>query len=226
MKQICVYSCNFGKYRNETKNGIDVINLNDNIDYYFYTDDTTLTSTKWKIVHCELKPGDINNNSYRRTAKFIKFVTQDILKEYDIIIWCDNKCLHELNDINISTILSCFDNNDYKMVNIMHPDRKTPQEELNITLRGNTENTVNGQNFLNEIQKNKYDVQLPDTRFIIRKNDMATNEMFEYVFTLLETKGLKRDQNVYNHAIHECNYPAKNILMVPNLNSFLSQKDV
>ena len=51
MKRICVYSCNFGKYRGETKNGIDVIHFNDNIDYYFYTDDTTLTSTKWKIVY-------------------------------------------------------------------------------------------------------------------------------------------------------------------------------
>lgn len=106
----------------------------------------------------------------------------------------------------------------------MHPSRKTPQEELNITLRLNKENKVNGQNFLNEIQKIKYDIRLPDTCFIIRTNDMATNEMLEYVFTLLETKGLQRDQNVYNYAIYECNYPAKNILMVRNLNSFLSQK--
>jgi hypothetical protein len=213
-------------YRGETENGIDVIDFNDNIDYYFYTDDTKLTSIKWKIVCYELKPGDINNNSYRRTSKFIKFVTQDILKEYDIIIWCDNKCLRELNNINISTILSCFDDNDYKMVNIIHPHQKTPQEELNMTLSYDIENKVNGQNFLNEIQEIKYDIQLPDTCFFIHTNDKATNEMLEYVFTLLETKGLKRDQNVYNHAIYECNYPAKNILMVRDPKSFLSQKDV
>jgi hypothetical protein len=96
----------------------------------------------------------------------------------------------------------------------MHPVRKTPQEEINITLQLNVENNMNGKQFLNEIQQNKYDTQLPNTSFIIRTNDIETNSLFEYVYTLLETKGLQRDQNVYNHAIYECKYPTKYIHMI------------
>jgi hypothetical protein len=44
----CVYSCNFGNYRDELTN-IDTIQCYDNIDYYFFTDQD-ITSKKWKII--------------------------------------------------------------------------------------------------------------------------------------------------------------------------------
>jgi hypothetical protein len=213
MNRVCVYSCNFGKYRGETKS-IDKVSLKENVDYYLYTDDTSLKSTKWKIIHCDLKPGDKNMNSYRRTSKYIKFVTPDIITRYDIIIWCDTKCLHRLNTLNLTAISSLFESSEYKLVNLFHPGRKTLQDELNATLRIRLENKTNGELFLNEIKQLKYDTILPDTSFIIRKNDTATNEMFKHVYTLLEKKGLNRDQNIYNHAIYECKYPAKHIYMI------------
>lgn len=215
MSRVCVYSCNFGKYRDETKN-IHNVSFKENVDYYLYTDDTTLKSTKWNIIHCDLKPGNTNINSYRRTSKYIKFVTPDLIKRYDIIIWCDTKCLDILNTLTLTAIYSLFESSEYKLVNLFHPVRKTPQEEMNVTLRVGVENKTNGTQFLNETKQLKYDTMLPNTSFIIRKNDTATNELFEHVYTLLETKGLKRDQNVYNHAIYECTYPSKHIYMIRN----------
>lgn len=209
MKRICVYSCNFGKYRGETSKGID-IQFKDNIDYYFYTDDRTLKSSRWKIVYCDLKPGDETMDSCRRTSKYVKFVTPEIIRQYDIIIWCDTKCLERLNTLNPTSIRSLFEK-DYTIVNVMHPVRKSPQEELTFTIQYKFENTNNAKKFLEEIQHNTYDTKLPNTSFIIRKNDIATTELFEYIYTLLEAKGLQRDQNVYNHAIYERNYPSKQI---------------
>lgn len=213
MNRLCVYSCNFGKYRGETKN-IDNVSFKDNIDYYLYTDDTTLKSKKWKIIHCDLKSGNANISSHRRTAKFIKFVTPDLIRQYDIIIWCDTKCLNRLNTLNTASIYSLFESSEYKLVNLVHLHRKHLQDEVNATLRLKLENKDNGEKYVKEVKQLKYDTLLPDTSFIIRKNDIATNELFEHVYTLLETKGLKRDQNVYNHAIYERTYPAKYIHMI------------
>ena len=62
---------------------------------------------------------------------------------------------------------------------------------------------------MDEIKYIKYNTSLVDTCLIVRKNDEITNALFEYIYTLLYTKGLQRDQNVYNHAIHECMYPTE-----------------
>jgi hypothetical protein len=67
--------------------------------------------------------------------------------------------------------------------------------------------------WINEIKDIKYDTSLVDTCLIIRTNDEMTNALFEHIYTLLYIKGLQRDQNVYNHAIHELNYPVEDIFM-------------
>ena len=73
------------------------------------------------------------------------------------------------------------------------------------------ENRANAERFLKEIDGIEYKCPLPETCFIIRKNEELTNQLFERVYNLLKEKGLKRDQNVYNHAIHEMNYAPENI---------------
>lgn len=220
--KICVYTCYFGNYRNEIKDAtIDTLTFCNNIDYYLFTDNTSLKSKKWNIVIQEPINSECMTN-YRWTTKTIKFVIPDIIKQYDIIIWCDAKCLNHLNKINSTHVISLFKNNDYKLINIKHPKTATLQQELVITIKRKMENINYGQLFLNEVQHIKYDTPLPDTSFIIRKNDEVTNHLFETIYSLMKDKCLKRDQNVYNHAIYVTNYDKKNILFITNLN-YLSQ---
>ena len=230
--KICLYSCNFGNYRNELKNGIDEIKICDNIDYYFFTDDNSLKSEKWTIVQQQLIDGENIMDSYRCTSKYIKFVTPDIIKKYDVIIWCDSQCLvkrikpdsitqEDLNNVNSIAIESFFKKNDYKLVNVKHSYRVAPQEELKETMLLKFENISNGERFLNEIREINYDTPLPETCFIIRKNDELTNQLFEFIYKLLKDKGLKRDQNIYNHAIHTFKYNKDEILFIKKIQDIL-----
>ena len=52
--KIAVYSCNFGDYRNELKNGIDTITFYKEINYYFFTDSKKLKSSNWNIIYFPL----------------------------------------------------------------------------------------------------------------------------------------------------------------------------
>ena len=36
-------------------------------------------------------------DSYRWTSKYIKFILPEKLKDYDVIIWIDNKKMSEIN---------------------------------------------------------------------------------------------------------------------------------
>jgi hypothetical protein len=207
---IALYGCNFGNYRDELNNGIDDINICDGIDYYFFTDNVNLKSTKWKIIIIPLYKNDINIMDYNRwTNKYVKFILPDILKKYDIVIWCDSKVIYNNNNLLIKykNILNNFNKNNilekmtnYKVLNLKHPIRKTPQEELIKTINSHVENRHNGTMFLRQINKNKFNLFLPNLCMFIRKTDDMTNKLFEYTFQLLKEKGLKRDQNVYNVA--------------------------
>ena len=212
-----IYTCNFGNYRNEIKE-IDNILIDNNIDYYFFTDNINLQSKIWKIINCPLIPGDDTMSSFRWTSKYVKFVLPDILKKYDIVVWCDTKLLKKPLNINTQKITNLFLNNNYKLINIKHPYRKTQQEELTTTIRyNNCENKTNGTFFLNEIKNIVYSTPLTDTCFIIRKNDNITNNLFENVYELLKQHKLARDQNVYCHAIYSINYPIENISYINNI---------
>lgn len=219
--KICIYSCNFGKYRSEIKIGIDTIFFYDSIDYYFFTDDTNITSKKWKIINIPMIPGDNIMDSYRWTSKYIKFITPDIIKEYDIIIWCDSKCFIRPDrriTIDPNTIINFFSNTNYDIVNMKHFARNTPHEEIVETMRLNLENEQNVLKFSEKIKDITYNYPLPETCIILRRNNETTNNLMEHVYNLLKQYGLKRDQNVFNHAIYEVNYPIDKLYMIKNIN--------
>ena len=212
---IALYSCNFGNYRNELgKNNIDNLIIDNNIDYYFFTDNNKLTSDKWKIVLTPVLQKDNIMDEFRWTVKNIKFVLPELLKDYDIIVWIDNKVINNKLIITVDNVKNLFFENEYKLFNIIHPIRKTAIEELNETIRCRFENIDNANKFINEIKNIKHNSLLPDTCFIIRKNDEENNKLFKHVYDLLKEKGLKRDQNVYNHAIYDINYPIENICYI------------
>jgi hypothetical protein len=205
MIKIAVYSCNFGNYRRELKN-YSMLQCDDNIDYYLFTDNKTIQLNNWTIYHPDIIPSDDVMNGNRWTSKYIKFILPDILKSYDIIIWIDSKEIHNPHNITYKDIINLLERYPTTSVfNIKHPNRNTAQEELAITIKTKVENIISGRKFLNLIKNFKSEFFLPDTCFIIRKNTKEINDIFEYCFELLKIYKLKRDQNIYNYAFHEKN---------------------
>ena len=107
-----------------------------NIDYYFFTDNKNITSNKWNIIYPLKIPGDEIMDTDRWTSKYIKFKKHTVLKKYDIIVWCDNKILNKSKGfLNYSNIIDTLLNKD--LVFLKHPNRKSIQDELIKTIQIN-----------------------------------------------------------------------------------------
>ncbi|MEX0597983.1 MAG: hypothetical protein WD512_15950 [Candidatus Paceibacterota bacterium] len=211
--KIAVYSCNIGNYRNEFSNYFNAI-LDKNIDYFLFTDKTLNNEERsklsnWNVCNIDALPSDEIMNDNRWTSKYIKFVLPENLKNYDIVIWIDNKMFkphHKINSMNYDDIVKLLKIKPNTLVfNIKHPDRKTIQEELRKTISLNLENKISGNFFLKYVKNYNSKFILVDTCFIIRKNNLTVNNAFEYCFNLLKKYKLKRDQNVYNYALDQQN---------------------
>lgn len=211
--KIAIYSCNFGNYRNELKDNIDNIEIDNNIDYYFFTDNKNLTSNKWNIIYPLKIPGDEIMDTNRWTSKYIKLKKHDNLKKYDIIVWCDNKVLNKSKGfLNYSNIIDTLSNKD--LVFLKHPTRKTIQEELIKTIQIKKENDISGKQFLNEIKNKIYNFPLVDTAVVIIRNNKKNSILFEEFYNTLKQKKLKRDQNVISYVIDQLSYSLKNIKLI------------
>jgi hypothetical protein len=214
--KIAAYGCNFGNYRNELRNGLNNIIFDNNIDYYFFTDATDISSSKWNIVNIKPLKSDDVMNGFRWTSKFVKFVLPDILKKYDVVVWIDSKVLcNQKLQFTKESITQIFEA-DTKIVFRKHYNVNSIQQELKITIGCKIENILPGTQFLNEIKNTTFKTLHPDTCFIIRKTDADTNALFNHIFNLLKIKKLKRDQNIVSFAIDDLHYPPSNICFIEN----------
>ena len=98
---VAIYSANFGRYRKETKQGIDIINFIPGVDYYFYTDDSNISSSNWNVILTEKQEKLPYMDANRHSAKYTKWNPNDQLLEYDLIIWLDTKSLYMNNQLSI-----------------------------------------------------------------------------------------------------------------------------
>lgn len=123
-------------------------------------------------------------------------------RPYDVIIWIDSK-IADTTIITCGKILNLWKQyTDTEIFNLRHPQRNTPQEELTETMAMRIENITPARYFLKMIHNITFNFTLPDTSIIIRKNTATVNAALAYCFELLRTYKLKRDQNVYNYALH------------------------
>lgn len=206
--KIALYSCNFGNYRNEFSNYFDAI-LDNNFDYFLFTDRELNDIEKeklsnWKIYKINLLPSDDIMDSYRWTSKYIKFILPNELKDYDIIIWSDNKKIKYIKNIGINyeNIIKLLDKYPKDSIfNLEHNYRKTIQDEIITTINSKFENKIPGEIFYEIMKDYKSNFNLVDTCLIIRKNNQQINDVFKYCFDLLKEHKLKRDQNIYNYGL-------------------------
>ena len=203
--RIAIYSANIGNYRNEIRR-LEKINKKNEYDYYFFTDDKNLTSTKWNIIYVDLNEELDYIDSNRHTAKFIKFGIPNVLHEYDILIWIDTKCLNELPKLkkyNIEKMINNKNNINKHIYLWKHPVRKTSQEELEYTLKHNVEKYDNGTKFLEEIKDINFKTHLCDSMCMIFKTSeiKTLNRIYD---NLMKYK-LKRDQNIMQYTFYKEN---------------------
>jgi hypothetical protein len=214
--KIAIYSCNFGKYRNETNSGIDGGVFYDNFDYYFFTDDLSFISKKWKIIRMVIPPDDDVMNGNRWASKDVKFNLPEILRNYDYVIWIDSKLLKFTAHISYPKVVKLlYKNPNICLFNRLHPHRKTTEEEIQVTIKYKLENEIPGKNFLEIASSIKNKPKLVETEIIIRKRDKETDDLLRECFNLMKTYKLKRDQNVYSVALALKEYPAIKYLAMP-----------
>ena len=211
--RIAVYSVNFGNYRDELKHGIDFIKKDNKIDYYFFTDNKNLKSKKWNIIITDLVNGNQNMDKYRNTSKLLKFNANKILNTYDVLIYIANKGINRIN-FSYNKIISLIEREKKQFYFIRHPCRNTSKEELLFTTNNKRknnyiENKENGLKFYNQIKNLNYCSYLPDLFCVIRLNSKLNNKFWSGVYKLLNKHGLKRDQNIIQHALNYFNYESK-----------------
>jgi hypothetical protein len=209
--KIAIYSGYFGNYRKEVNEnvGIDFINFDNDIDYYFFTDNENIKSDKWKVILEPLQPQLYFIDSYRHTSKYVKWILPTILENYDIIIWIDAKRLKQLN-FTRENIIKIFDfYTDKNMFFIKHKERKTAQEELRETFKFNVEHRENGGVFLNKIKDLVFSTHMPETYCFLWKNTIENRIVLKDVYDELLLNGLRRDQNIIQYVLLKNNYEDK-----------------
>ena len=205
-----MYSVNFGNYRDETDVGLDRLYFDPKIDYYFFTDNKNLRSKKWKIIYTEPIENDkAKMDKNRHTAKYFKFFTPEILKDYDILIWYDSKLLKKRRAFKYEKLVDKFTRlHKLELMNVKHRIRTSPVKELMTTIKNaeiqiNDENPDEGKEFLKILKQTEFKIPLLDTECIVRKNNERINNIFKQVYDILIEKGLKRDQSVYNYILEK-----------------------
>ena len=215
LNKIAIYSCNFGNYRNEIINSIDDMETNKNIDYYFFTDNKEIKSDIWNIIIVPLQEELEFIDANRHTAKYVKFIVPEILKQYEKIIWVDSKVIagkiiSDFSEEKINNVFKKSINNNSLFI-MKHPWRKTLQEELNFSIRCNVENKIQGELFKNKITDLKFNTHLLDSCCIMYNNSSENISLFKKIYDVLIYNGLKRDQNIISYIFYVENYES-NIL--------------
>jgi hypothetical protein len=209
MSKIAIYTANFGNYRRE-KIKLNNIQIVEDIDYYFFTDDEKIESKKWNIIIRPLEPKTECMNAARHTSKHVKFITPELIDKYDIIIWIDNKAISDKIKLNTEKIVDLFETNPGKeCFFIKHDSRKHAKEEIGITIKMKIENKEAANIFLEKVKDITFDLTLPDTYCFIYKNTIENKQLLQNVYEGLLEHGLKRDQNIIQYIWKTNNYEDK-----------------
>jgi hypothetical protein len=200
-KKIAIYSVNFGNYRDELEKGIDTLNFDPRIDYFFYTEQANIKSKYWNVHQVTLNEPPQNSmlNIYRYNSKYFKYHLPENLIDYDIVVWIDSKIIQR------RAILPTYDNiiNRMEVRKIAfhkHKDRETTKEEIDITIEKKLENKDNVLKFYDKINVNNFELPLIDSCFMMYRNELIVHKFLGKIWETLIEYGLKRDQNVISYA--------------------------
>lgn len=215
--RIALYTCNIGEYREEQIHalGLNPACKDPSIDYYYFTDDQEIRSSSlWDVQYCD--PTQFSQ-SYdpawgslsRWIAKCVKWKPPPVLKNYDILVYIDCKCIPEsLKHVTRHLVERCLEAYpDRALFMVGHPIRTNMQEEVQkiiSTTHIDIENMENAKRFLRDNFHFTSPFRLCDTCFRIQRMDVPWVEpLLSNIITLLKTHGLQRDQLVINYAFKD-----------------------
>ena len=211
--KIAIYSYNFGNYRNELGKNIDKFKYDKNFDYYFYTDQEKLKSTKWNIVEVPLQPRTEHMNANRVTSKYFKFKKiPEELNKYDYIIHIDSGRIRYLNKISYDKIENIINNNK----EVLFFGRKQPvhknilheaESDWHIKKYKN-ENINNRDSWVAKLRNENYKQLIPhvETCFYLIKNCDYIKNVFSKVYDKLFLEKLCRDQFIFCYVLDKNNF--------------------
>ena len=219
--KVALYSCNFGNYRNELQNGIDHFFCDSTYDMYFFTDAKDLKSTRWNVVQYKKPKGNEFIDENRLANKQVKFLTPEILKDYDILIYIDSKYVKS-NKVGWpkSGPLPFFETiviklKDHFVLHEKHDARKTVHEEMAELFRRKTlENNTELYRYFHKTKNIQVNIPLVELGFIVRRNTPLVNALFRETYNELVKNRLRRDQIVYPIVVSKTNFPVHKMKFV------------
>lgn len=190
-KNICVYTCVTGTY-DDLK---DPTIIEDNIDYYCFTNNKNIKSSVWNIIYIE-----DNSLSDALLSRKIKLLGHDEINgKYDIYVWVDSS-ITVLKPVNDFISKYCdFSKHDY--FSFKHHARNNIKEEMQACLFFGKESFDNINKLKKFYEKNNYnyDDNLCENGVIIRKNNKTVQKTMNLWFDML-LKYSGRDQLSFNYA--------------------------
>ena len=191
--KICVYTCMTGDYDNVR----EILNKEEGVDYYFFTNNKNIKSNTWQVVYIE----DKELNDFYLSRK-IKMIGTDITNKYDTVVWQDASVQFKKS---VKEFVEKYKRQDNNFVAFKHGERSSVAEEANACFRFFKDSKQNIEKLLKFYKKENY----PDDRglmeatvFIKNPKDEKVQETMKMWFDMLLKFG-KRDQLLFPYCAYK-----------------------
>lgn len=191
MNKICAYTCITGEYDILE----DISFIDDNIDYFCFTNNKNIKSDFWKVIYID--NDGLNNVTL---ARKIKILGHKKLEKYDITIWLDGA-------INVLKPLSQFlneqcDFDKYDMIGFKHQFRDCIYDEMNECIRLFKETTPKIDILKKYLSSEKYPAHngLIESTVLVRKNNDKVKKLMDLWFKMI-VEFSHRDQLSFNYCL-------------------------
>lgn len=196
-KKVCVYTCVTGDYDDVTEISI----LEEDIDYYLFTNNKKIVSKTWKVIYVEDKA--LTNTQLARKIKILGY--EGITDQYDLTIWIDGNVAirKKIRDF----LKEKCNLNQYAMVAFRHSLRDCAYDEALMCLKYHKEKKEKITKILDFLEEKKYPKHygLIESGVLIRKpNDPLVKKTMERWFSFIKDY-TTRDQLSFNYSCFETN---------------------
>jgi len=205
MSKIIVYSANIGKYDKFREPTI----VDPNIEYYLFTDDTSIKSNVWNIINYKFEDKTLDN---KKKSRVIKCNPHLILPEHDISIWIDANFLPLFD--NAVKLLESIKFLDKNIMIYQHRDRKCLYQEAKVVKAMNYDIPEIIDNQMARYKEDGFpeNYGLFESGFVIRKNNNAVNEFNELWWDEIKNNS-SRDQLSQMYASWKTNVTIDRIMV-------------
>lgn len=191
--KVIVYTCNFGNYESVK----EPLEVDPTVQYILFTDNPSLSSKVWQIVHFQDKASDP-----RRTSRMAKILAHKYLPDHDISIYVDSSLELKVKDVR-SMVAECMEGQDIALYK--HYKRKCVYDEIEFVMNS-TDRVVENKDLCLAAIKKYEDINYPrgnglfENAFIFRRNT-EKNKKLNNLWWKEYMAGTERDQFTFMYAL-------------------------